>query len=325
MDDCINGHTSLLQKSVNVVSHRRKNFEFSSTEPHVLQDAMDVAKHTMKDSAKVIIDHGKDLSLRYQYPFIHKHATQIAGMLSLFLAVPLIGFVWWCRNSRASDSTITVNARSAQLDFAKFWLMVMVIVIHTRMIRALWSTPPSDQMMIFIKPWGTRTFAMISGIFCQKEPNSQWFESMLVRLIFPWLAYCIIIDPLLFEAASGRWQTVFVTWAHEVSKSLFVVDVGVVWFLVGLITWKLLGGSPSAIATTFAIGSGIHMVCLCWVSSPRSLPVGQDHCDVSTLCYWSALAMEGHGNAISRVCIQVSSWSQYSCCDFGAARNIRRG
>lgn len=171
--------------------------------------------------------------------------------MSLFAAVSaaallgaLAALAWLVvkKNVLGNLSPSQSGTRSAQLDNAKFFLVVGVTATHYIGLTG-GDLPGTDMMRRFTMPFCLRMFAFCSGVVSRSPPSWKALGALSWRVVVPLVVWVSILDSFLFELPFEGTDTAFAgffdrSWRKLVSPS---GEIGEAWYLEALVLWRLLG------------------------------------------------------------------------------------
>lgn len=129
----------------------------------------------------------------------------------------------------------TPSGRLDLLDNAKFFLVALVILHHTCLgssfgLARHW--PWSKAMFHSLCPLHVSTLCFMSGLVSR---GALKVDKLMVSLIAPLVAYCIVLAPIFTGFADGRWHL------FSPGACLFYSGSVLQWYLIALIWWRILG------------------------------------------------------------------------------------
>lgn len=201
---------------------------------------------------------GTGSTTRSENPTRCSHGIHDFTMYSV-LGVIFLGAVWavhiaWfaprdCREEEgpkgaeasSADEREVAKTRYPHLDTAKFLLMVLVFTTHCKSVHHDW--PGHHAVMVFINPFCTRCFALVSGIVTSREePNTASMQRLVFRLAAPLVIFCVFIEPLLVPMALGLPpKATLRLMPLRAATNLTEASAGATWYMFALIVWKLCG------------------------------------------------------------------------------------
>jgi fucose 4-O-acetylase-like acetyltransferase len=276
---CLSAEHSLVSIEVDV-SNTPSADSCTMLQLHTGTRSVDTGTADVETEKRATEKHSSDKAVKgIDTGIVYENTMRISawcGLLSVFLGSIIASVVVRLQNrdgdeegtqGRTDDPSKQHDTlvRSSQLDFAKFWLICMVTAVHMPMMSTV-STVGQEftaqaAVINFFNPFGTRTFALISGISSRRpKPMKDVCKSVLIDLVLPSLAYCFFICPLGYKAASGAWIDGS-TWIGS-GYYVLVNTWGTIWYMFALIFFRLYGEILRPLPKAYRLGVAVALAAL---------------------------------------------------------------